>query len=116
MKETRKIAYELKKKMSEVDMEIKKKLQEELKRKASECNKEANKNWEDNKKFQATIISLDEETVYIELEVGRWDSQRFYTVAVRRDGYEYIDMSGKPTSISDNILNYFIMPLLFPEA
>lgn len=113
IQEKRQHIQNVKSAMSEEQLHQKEDLKIKLKQKQAECNEEANRAWRNDRIYEVTVIALDDETVYLDLAVGKFEA-RYYTLKLRIDGYDIIDSSASPTSTMEDIVNYFILPICFP--
>lgn len=101
-------------------------LQDKLNEIRKSANEEANKKWEDDKKYTVQILSQEEikkiakytnldgdtDNIIIDLSVGQWDTQAFYTIEVTHNNWSIIQSSGSNPNI-DDIMNYLICPTLW---
>ncbi len=61
-------------------------LKKQLAEQQQRLNDEANRQWRNDRMYQVSISNKStEEKLILELEIGRWDTQAFYTVEVFYD-------------------------------
>ncbi len=101
--------------MSEGEEEAKKELNAKLKDKYTLLNEEADRRWDNDKIYEATCGVLHGDDTYIELAMGKFD-KRFFTVKINQDGYEFIAGNCNPNYIAEDILNYFVVPMVLEGA
>lgn len=90
--------------------------QKKLRDKAGECNIEANKQWRNDRIYSIDVTAVVGDYLLIKLSVGKFDST-YYSIVYDMQSREYLiyRMSDKITDTAEDIIHYFITPLIFGD-